>query len=61
MKYVLKQKRDLEILRLCNKLLKTKLSKSDKDWALLIKTQLETDWRKHLLIKLNKLVQKYYK
>jgi hypothetical protein len=51
----------LEILKLCNKLLKTKLSKSDKDWVLLIKTQLETDWRKHLLIKLNKLVRKYDK
>ena len=58
-KYILKTKRDLDILNLCNKLLKIKLSKSDKDLVLLIKTQLEKDWRKYLIIKLNKLVQKY--
>ena len=60
-KYILKTKRDLEILTLCNKLLKIKLPKSDKDLVLLIKTQLEKDWRKYLLIKLNKLVKKYNK
>ena len=61
MKYVLKTKRDLEILDSCNKLLKNRLSKSDKDLVLLIKTQLETDWRKYLLIKLDKLLHKYKK
>ena len=61
MKYVLKTKRDLEILDSCNKLLKNKLSKSDKNLVLLIKTQLETDWRKYLLMKLNKLLDKYKK
>jgi len=52
MKYVLKTRRDLEILKLCNKLLKIKLSKPDKDLILLIEAQLEKDWRKHLIIKL---------
>jgi len=61
MKYVLKTKRDLEILRLGNKLSKLKLSKSDKKLASLIKTQLEKDWRKHLLIELRKLIKKYQK
>ena len=58
MKYVLKTKRDIKILNLCKKLLKEKLSKSDKDLILLIKTQLEKDWRKHLIIKLDKLLNK---
>ena len=61
MKYVLKTKRDVEILNLCNKLLKNKLSKSDRDLVLLIKTQLESDWRRYLLIKLNKILHKYNK
>ena len=61
MKYVLKTKRDLEILRLGNKLSKLKLSKSDKKLASLIKAQLEKDWRKHLLIELRKLIKKYQK
>ncbi len=59
MKYVLKTKRDLEILNLCNKLLKFNLSKKDKDLVFLIKTQLEKDWRKHLIINLKKLLKKY--
>ena len=59
MKYVLKTRRDLEILKLCNKLLKIKLSKPDKDLILLIEAQLEKDWRKHLIIKLNKLLNQY--
>ena len=46
-------------LKICNKLLKAKLSKSDKDLILLIKTQLEKDWRKHLIFKLEKLIIKY--
>ena len=61
MKYALKTKRDIEILNLCNELLKIKLTKSDKDLVLLIKTQLEMNWRKHLLTKLNKLAKKYNK
>ena len=61
MKYVLKTKRDLEILRLGNKLSKLKLSKSDKKLASLIKTQLEKDWRKHLIMELRKLTKNYQK
>lgn len=61
MNYVLKTKRDVKILNLCKKLLKNRLSKSDKDLVLLIKTQLGTDWRKYLLLKLNKLSEKYKK
>ena len=57
-KYLLKTKRDLEILKLCNKLLKLELSKSDKDLVLLIRTQLEKDWRKHLINQLSKLLKK---
>ena len=58
-KYVLKTKRDLEILNLCKNTLKFNLSKTDRDLINLIKTQLENDWRKYLLIKLNKLSKKY--
>ena len=61
MKYVLKTKRDAEILILCNELLKIKLSKPDKNLVLLIKTQLEKGWRKYLLIKLGNIVKKYNK
>ncbi|MBI2658386.1 hypothetical protein HYX08_06875 [Candidatus Woesearchaeota archaeon] len=61
MKYILKTKRDVQILKLCKKLEKAKLSKDEMALVTLIKTQLEKDWRKHLLIKLNKLVQKYDK
>ena len=61
MRYILKTKGDLEILKLCNKLLKGRLSKSDRSLVLMIKTQLESDWRKYLLIKLSKLVKKYDK
>jgi len=46
---------------LCNKILKLKLPKPDKDLVLLIKTQLEKDWRKHLLNKLNKILDKHQK
>ena len=60
-KYLLKTKRDLEILNLCKSLGKSRLSKADRDLAALIKTQLENDWRKHLIIKLNKLSNKYQK
>ena len=61
MKYVLKTKRDAEILKLCKELEKLKLSADDRKLVSLIKTQLEKDWRKHLIIKLNKILQKYNK
>ncbi|HJX50306.1 hypothetical protein A3K73_00340 [Candidatus Pacearchaeota archaeon RBG_13_36_9] len=60
-KYVLKEKRDLEILGKCKALEKKKLSKSDKILVKLIKTQLEDDWRNPLLKAVNKLVKKYEK
>ena len=60
-KYILKTKRDIKILNLCNKLLKLKLSKPDNDLVLLIKTQLEKDWRKHLINVLDKILRKYKK
>ena len=59
MKYVLKTKKDIEILNLSKRLEKPKLSKADRDLVTLIKTQLERDWRKYLIIKLEKLSKKY--
>jgi hypothetical protein len=59
--YILKTKRDIKILNLCKKLEKSNVSKNDKELVKLIKTQLEKDWRKHLIIKLDKLVKKYLK
>ncbi len=56
-KYPLKTKRDLQILNLCKSLEKSKLTKEDKYLVKLIKTQLEKDWRKYLLAKLNKLLK----
>ena len=60
-KYALKTKRDIEILNLCKKLEKLNLLENDKALVTLIKTQLEKDWRKHLIIKLKKLLNKYKK
>ncbi len=54
-KYILKTKRDIKILNLCKKLEKIKLSKEDGQFVKLIKSQLEKDWRKHLIKKLNDL------
>ena len=58
-KYILKTKRDIKILNLCKRLGKIILSKQDRYLIKLIKTQLEKDWRKHLLIKLDKISKKY--
>ena len=58
-KYILKTKRDLKILYLCKKLERLKLSKKDKILVALIKTQLEKNWRKYLLKRLNELLKKY--
>ena len=60
-KYVLKTKRDIQILNLCKQIEKLKLSKEDKDLVKLIKTQLEKDWRKLLIMELEKLIKKYNK
>lgn len=58
-KYVLKTKKDIDILFLCKQLEKSRLSKSDKSLVALIKSQLEKDWRKHLMKKLIELHKKY--
>lgn len=60
-KYALKTKRDCEILNKCKQLEKMKLSKEDRALTKLIKTQLEDDWRKYLVMVLNKLLEKYQK
>jgi len=51
-------KRDYEILSKIKELEKKKLEKEDKEIIKLIKTQLERDWRKPLLVKLDKLLKK---
>lgn len=60
-KYLLPEKRDLEILGKCKELEKRRLSKEDKFLVKFIKTQLEKDWRKYLLKELNKLLERYNK
>jgi len=56
-KYIIDEKRDEEILMKVRKLEKVKLSKANKDSIKLIKTQLEKDWRKYLLQKLNSMIK----
>lgn len=58
-KYLLPEKQDFEILAKCKELEKKKLSKQDREMVRFIKTQLEKDWRKHLIKKLNQLLNKY--
>lgn len=60
-KYLLPEKRDLEILDKCKQLEKLELNKEDRFLVEFIKTQLELDWRAHLLEALNKLIKKYKK
>lgn len=58
-RYVLKTERDVEILSKCRKLERAKLSKEDRESVRLIKSQLENDWRKPLIKKLDIIVKKY--
>ena len=58
-KYLLPTERDVEILIKCKELEKMNLAKTDKELLELIKTQLEKDWRKPLLEKLDQLLKKY--
>ena len=60
-KYIIDEKRDLIIYNKTKILEKKKLNKKDMDTLRLIKTQLEGDWRKYLIIYLNKLQAKYQK
>ncbi len=55
-KYVLSTDEDYEILSKTKKLEKSKLDKSGMELVRLIKTQLELDWRKPLLKKLDWLL-----
>lgn len=59
--YVLSTDKDYGILAKCKELEKLKISKEDRLLIKIIKSQLEDDWRGHLLKKLNKLLQKYKK
>ena len=58
-KYVLPTERDFLILGKCKQLEKLNLSRKDKEMVELIKTQLEDDWRKPLIVKLDELLNKY--
>jgi len=58
-KYVLKDKKDLVILGKVKLLEMKKLENKDKEILKLIKNQLEKDWRKPLIVYLNKLIKKY--
>ncbi|MFH0739629.1 MAG: hypothetical protein V1819_00745 [bacterium] len=60
-KYVLATDVDFEILDKCKKLEKLKLSQEDKVLVALAKAQLEEDWRKSLVKKLNQLLARYEK
>lgn len=58
-KYALSTDIDFEILDKCKKLESLNLKSEDGDMVHLIKTQLEDDWRKPLVAKLNQLLRKY--
>ncbi len=59
--YVMKDRNDFIILSKVKKLEKTKLNKNDKQVLKLIKDQLSANWRRPLIIYLNKLSNKYQK
>lgn len=58
-KYVLSINQDYEILSKIKTLESAKLNKNDKFLIHIIRTQLEQDWRKQLIMELNKLLRKY--
>jgi len=58
-KYIIDEKRDLIIYKKIKLLEKKKINEQDKKLVKLMKTQLEGDWRKYLLVELNKLSKKY--
>ncbi len=60
-KYVMPTSEDYEILKKVKQLEKLKLTKEEKKVVRLIKTQLELEWRKYLLMALTKLLKKYGK
>lgn len=58
-KYVLATDDSYIILGKCKKLEKLKLSNDDKNLVKLIKSQLEDEWRKPLIKKLNEILKQY--
>lgn len=58
-KYILPTDEDYVILGKCKKLEKMELSKSDKELVKLIKSQLEDEWRKPLINKLDEILKRY--
>lgn len=58
-RYVLSTDADFEILAKCKQLEKLNLTDEDRELVELIKTQLEDDWRKPLVMSLNRLLEKY--
>lgn len=58
-KYVLKEKRDFEILQKCKELTRKKLASCEARVIHLIKTQLKDDWREPLLTELKRIEKKY--
>jgi hypothetical protein len=59
--YILKEKKDFIILNKIKELNSLSISRKDKEVVKLIKNQLKKDWRKPLIIYLNKLIKKYQK
>lgn len=58
-KYVMSTNEDHMILSKVKQLEALKLSKTDNNLVRLIKTQLESDWRKYLIQTLNQLIRKH--
>jgi hypothetical protein len=58
-KYVIDNQIDGDIFNRIKELENKKLNKNDKKVVVLIKTQLEGNWRKYLVEELNKLLIKY--
>lgn len=58
-KYVMSTNRDYEILSKIKQLETLNISKQDNHLIRLIKTQLESDWRKYLIQALNQLLRKH--
>jgi hypothetical protein len=58
-RYVLKEKRDYEILEKIYVLEEQPLSPQDREVVQLIRTQLEDEWREPLIKYLNELAEKY--
>lgn len=58
-RYEFDEERDWIIFDKVKLLEKMKLNKEDKQTLKLIKSQLENNWRKYLIMHLNKLIKKY--